>query len=101
MNDLPGYDKATELGYTLHHYSGDRKQASYLKDGVTLTVRRTPTSVYGYDELKAELWAVLGLVELRVSDFQFPHPRFEMLEKQIRTVLNVCNAESEAERNAA
>jgi hypothetical protein len=53
--------------------------------GLTLQVRENAT---------ASLWAMVGVVELEVKAFQWPHPRFQMLEKQLLVALKATEGAS-------
>ena len=79
--NLPGQALAEELGYSPLAYGGEKQSATYVKDGIWLTV---------YADSTAELSSILGLVTLSIGGFQFPHPRFDFLEKQIRSIIDNC-----------
>ena len=79
--NLPGYMDAPRLGYSLLSYGGEKQSATYVKDDIWLTV---------YADSIAELSSILGLVTLSIGGFQFPHPRFDFLEKQIRSIIDNC-----------
>src|SRR3990167_4929021 len=77
--NLPGQAIAEELGYSLLAYGGNKQSATYVKDGIWLKV---------YADSTAELSSLLGIVTLSIGGFQFPHPHFGFLEKQIRSIID-------------
>ncbi|HKZ40567.1 MAG TPA: hypothetical protein VJ044_06365 [Candidatus Hodarchaeales archaeon] len=79
--NLPGQAIAQELGYSLLASGGNKQSATYVKDGIWLKV---------FADSTAELSSMIGLVTLSIGGFQFPHPRFAVLEKQIRSIIDNC-----------
>ena len=79
--NLPGYMDAPRLGYSLLSYGGEKKSATYVKSDVWLTV---------YADSTAELSSMIGIVKLSIDRFQFPHPRFAVFEKKIRSIIDNC-----------
>jgi len=79
--NLPGQALAEELGYSLLAYGGEKQSATYVKDGIWLTV---------YADSTADLSSKIGMVWLKIDNFQFPHPRFAVFEKQIRSIIENC-----------
>ena len=77
--NLPGQALAEELGYSLLAYGG--KSATYVKDGIWLKI---------YDDSTADLSSMIGMVWLKIDNFQFPHPHFAVFEKQIRSIIDNC-----------
>lgn len=73
--ELPGYDEAIKLGYSLYCHSGNKLSASYFKESLCLTVRVDGT---------ADLSACYKMVELKVNTFSFPHKLMRIFEEQIK-----------------
>lgn len=71
---LPFSAEAKARGYTLHSYSGGKESASYIKDGVYLTVWRSG---------KAELSITDGMI-LAKLDFSLPNKNFDAFENRMR-----------------
>lgn len=83
--DLPGFEEAKALGYHLGSYAAMGWSADYFNGkGLTLTVRR-----YEDGKLTGVLTGMAGLVILTVAEFQFPHPRFQELERQIMAIIDM------------
>lgn len=81
IENLPGYKDALALGYTLVYYSGNFRSATYShpgRPGVSITTRFADNNA-----VVASLLAVVRAVEIRISDFTFPHPNFKLFETQI------------------
>lgn len=76
--DLPGYKDAYKLGYSLYSHSGDKKSATYIKDGLSLKIS---------DKGTAELLAMYKMVILKVDSFSFPHKLIHTFENQIKDCL--------------
>lgn len=79
-NELPGYNEAYKLGYTLYIHSGNKKSATYIKDGIGLTVT---------DNGKATLSAIYKMVVLKIDSFSFPHKLIHTFENQIKDCLPI------------
>ena len=79
--NMPGQADAEQLGYSLLSYGGDKQSATYVRNGIWLTV---------YADSTAELSSMIGIVKLSIDRFQFPHPRFAVFEKQIRSIIDNC-----------
>ena len=79
---LPGETEAKRLGYTLYAYSGCKKTALYHKDRLSLTV---------YTDGMAELSRHYKMILLTTQKISFPHPRFELFENQILSLLQGVN----------
>jgi hypothetical protein len=81
IESLPGYEEALSRGYSLLSYSeyGDRADYCKMADSVsiTLTVHKRCQGCY------ANLWAMIGLVEIKISMFSFPHRMFDKFEDKI------------------
>ena len=75
--DLPGYEEALDLGYTVRYYGGDKKSASYMKNGVLLTI---VSKEYG---LEAHLELVWKLLLVKTPSFTFPNENFKVFENQV------------------
>lgn len=79
-NTLPMQIVAEGYGYTVHHHSGDRKHACYVKDGVFLDVWDTGnTMVCGKPDIQAELSFVVSnrhWMQVKSGKMSFPHPNF-------------------------
>ena len=79
--NLPGEEIAKERGYSLLSYGSEKQSATYIKDGIWLTL---------YADSTAELSSMIGIVKLGTDRFEWPHPRFAMFEKQIRSIIENC-----------
>jgi hypothetical protein len=77
-SNLPGYDEATALGYSLVSYSGNGKQANYYKDNKTLIIN---------NKGNASLWDSIMMIELEIKSFSFPSNNFHLFEKSLDTIL--------------
>ena len=75
--DLPGYKEALDLGYSLNSHGGDRKSATYVKEGVFLTIW------YKDSNLEACLDFVWKLLVIKAPNFTFPNINFELFETQV------------------
>jgi len=75
--DLPGYKEALDLGYSLNYHGGDRKSATYTKDGIHLTIR------YKKDNLEAYLEYIWKLLVIKTPNFTFPNKNFGIFENQV------------------
>jgi hypothetical protein len=73
-NELPGYEFAKEKGYSLSFHSGDKKSATYTKNGLSLTC---------WDNNTAKLQGFYKIVCLSVDKFSYPNINFETFERQI------------------
>ncbi len=76
--DLPGYEDAYKLGYSLRSYSGNGTSATYGKESFVLTVNKDGT---------ASLWSIVGLVEMEIKKFSFPHPKMSYFERMLLAVV--------------
>ena len=74
MKDLPGYEEAINLNYSLHSHSGNKESAMYMKGSLSLTVHKNNT---------ATLMSMYKMVILKVENFTFPHKNIELFENQI------------------
>ena len=84
IEQLPGYNGAIEMGYTLSAYSGDMGSATYRKCGVDLTV---------YENGTCTLSAVIGMLMLSTGKISFPNKNLKIFEKQVSDVVEVCERE--------
>lgn len=75
---LPGQQEAKRLGYSVYAYGGQKKAAFYTKDQLCLKVYKNGT---------AEIMANYKLIEIKTPNFSFPHPNFDLFEKQILAAL--------------
>jgi hypothetical protein len=73
----PGYEEAQRLGYSTFSHAPNHS-ATYIKGEIALTV---------YLDGNAELHSQWKLVRLSTGKISFPHPRFEMFERQLRELL--------------
>lgn len=74
--NLPGYDEAGELGYTLNMSGGDKSWATYCNNkGIFLTV---------YDDDTCKIEAFPGLLTISTGKLSFPHSNFSMFENQVK-----------------
>lgn len=76
---LPGETEAKALGYEVYAYGGSKQTAYYYKGVLSLAVHSNGT---------AEISAHYKLIEIRTPNISFPHPRFQMFESQILSLLN-------------
>ena len=83
IGNLPGYDYAIKHGYSLASYAGNGDAAEYIKDEITLSI---------YSGGSARLWAIVGLVELNIGPFSFPHPNTEKFFAAIKRVYQLSTA---------
>ena len=85
--ELPGYKEALDLGYTLCYYGSDKKSATYMKQGVALTILSSNVSfhLYAHNEarLEARLELVWGLLIVKTPSFDFPNENFKVFESQV------------------
>ena len=79
MKDLPGYEEAVNLGYTLYCYSGLKESATYNKGRLSLIVYKNNT---------ATLMSSYKMVIMKVENFSFPHKNIKLFESQIEVCLN-------------
>lgn len=75
--DFPGDTIAKDLGYSLAYHGGDRQSASYMKDGIILTIWTKDS------KLEARLEFIWKLLVVRTLNFALPNRNFEILESQI------------------
>ena len=83
IKDLPGYEAAIRLGYTLVAYGGDRKSAHYQNGDLGLHIQKTP-----YGKLSADLYSYVGLVRLSVDQLGFPNSNLSLFENEIQEILD-------------
>ncbi len=76
--DLPGYEEATRLGFSLVYHSGDRRGAGYEKQGIHLDVRITTNT-----QLEATLSCIHRLLLITTQGISFPNSNFKLFEGQI------------------
>lgn len=74
---FPGDTIAKELGYSLAYHGGDGQSASYMKDGVILTIRNQDS------KLEARLEFIWKLLVIRTPNFALPNKNWEIFESQI------------------
>lgn len=74
IQDLPGYSWATENGWVLHFYSGNRRSANYMNEaGVGLKMEKNQATLVVTD----------GLVISTLGPFSFPHKNFDRFVEYI------------------
>lgn len=74
---LPGDTIARGLGYSLAYHGGDGQSASYMKDGIILTIWHQGS------KLEARLEFVWKLLVVRTPNFALPNKNWEVFESQI------------------
>ena len=74
---FPGDTIAKELGYSLSFHGGARQSASYMKDGIILTIWNQN------NRLEARLEFVWKLLVIRTPNFAMPNKNWEIFESQI------------------
>jgi hypothetical protein len=79
----PGETFVTAHGYTLYSTSGNYDKATYIKDGIFLTVRARLRLKDGELELFGTLERVIGMVRCTIDEFSIPNSNFEKFEEQI------------------
>ena len=87
-DELPGRDQATKLGYSLSSSAADGHSASYVKDGITLTIEKHGSST----GMLASMWARIGIVEMEIKAFQFPHPLFRKFEAKLLAAVDAARS---------
>ena len=80
QENLPGYEEAYKLGYSLYSHSGNKLSATYNKDRLSLTITTKG---------EATLSAMHKFVLLKVGPISFPHKNIHNFEKQIKDCLPI------------
>lgn len=76
--NLPGYDAAEALGYSLCSYSSNKESAIYTKGKLQLTIDK---------EGKTKLQAVYKMIILHIGWFTLPNKNFKLFENQMLQLL--------------
>ena len=74
---FPGDTIAKDFGYTLAYHEGNKQSATYMKDGIILTI----WSKEG--RLEARLEFMWKLLVIRTPNFALPNENWEIFESQI------------------
>ena len=72
--DLPGYNEAINLGYSLYCHQPKGSCATYNKGVLGLTIYKNGT---------AKLTAMYKMVILSIESFSFPNKNIKLFEEQI------------------
>lgn len=83
IEDLPGYQAAKDLGYTLYSYSGTGDSSRYGKGDLSIQVFKD-----GY----AKMYAVVGMATIAIDPFAFPNKNFHIFESEIQGILDAISA---------
>ena len=81
--DVPGYEKAASLGYTLFAFGADHRSATYSKGKLILRI---------WADNRAEVSSVIGLVILSAGEIGWPNENFHIFEKQVQDILDAWEA---------
>ena len=87
--DLPGYEEARRLGYSVNFYGSDYRSVTYTEglpppEGLRLPFLHLGVWMDSEGKLQAKLSFNKGLLTVSTLPFSFPHPRFsDLWEKPI------------------
>lgn len=74
---FPGDTIAEGFGYSLAYHGGDKQSASYMKDGIILTIWNQGS------RLEARLEFIWKILVIRTPNFALPSENWKVFEDQI------------------